>query len=114
MGLIGLLWIVYGIILFNLKNKLTPKIQIDEMEILIKEAIYKRPTKMKWENIKAINFIPYRLNFLLTDNTTKTLKLWQGLSTDENVLVEIKKTIREFANDRQIKIIEKKHPIELL
>lgn len=55
-SIIGLLLIVagplmftYGLILFGQTNKLTPKIQVDENGILIKENIHKGQRRIDWK-----------------------------------------------------------------
>jgi hypothetical protein len=97
----GPLLLIYGIILFNRTNKLTPKIQVNDTGILIKEDIHKGQRKIDWRNIKEITYRPFELNFHLTDNNTEIV----NLSTNGEISVDVKRTIREFADSRQIKIV---------
>jgi HSP20 family molecular chaperone IbpA len=74
---------------------------VDENGILIKEDIHKGQRKIDWKNIKEITYRPFELNFHLTDNNTETVIL----TTNGEISVDVKRTIREFADGRQIKIV---------
>ena len=97
----GLLLFIYGIILFNRTNKLTPKVQIDDTGITIKEDLHKKQRQIDWRSVKEISYKPFELNFHLTDNNIETV----NLSTSGEISLDIKKTIRHFADERQIKIV---------
>jgi hypothetical protein len=97
----GPLMLIYGAILFSRTNKLTPKIKVDEIGILIKEDIHKGQIKIDWENVKEITYRPFELNFHLTDNSTETV----NLTTSGEISVDVKRTIREFADGKQIRIV---------
>ncbi len=97
----GPLFIMYGIVLFSRTNKLIPKIQVDKNGILIKEDIHKGQRKIDWENLKEITYGPFELNFHLSDNKTETVIL----DTNAAISVDVKRTIREFAEGRPIKIV---------
>ena len=99
--LAGPLMIIYGVILFNPVNKLTPKVHVDENGILIKEDIHKGQRRIDWGNVKEITYKSFELNFLLNDNNIEKV----SLHTNGDISIEIKKTIRQFADDRQIRII---------
>lgn len=97
----GPLMFIYGLVLFGRTNKLTPKIQVDENGILVKEDIHKKQRRIDWKNIKEITYRPFELNFLLADDNTEKVIL----TTNGEISIEVKKTIREFADERQIKIV---------
>ena len=99
--LAGPLMIIYGVILFYPTNKLTPKVQIDETGIMITEGIHKKQIKIDWTNVKEITYKAFELNFLLNDSNTEIV----NLQTNAETSIEIKKTLRHFADDRQIEII---------
>lgn len=99
----GLLMIIYGVILFYPTNKLTPKVQLDESGILITEGIHKKQRKIDWANIKEITYKSFELNFLLNDRSIEIV----NLQTTGETSIEIKRTLRQFANDRQIEIVSR-------
>lgn len=97
----GSLLLIYVLILFNRTNKLTPKVQVNDNGIIIKTDIHKRQRTIEWGNVREIGYKPFELNFILTDNNIETV----NLSTSGEISLDIKKTIRQFADDRQIKIV---------
>ena len=97
----GPLMFIYGLVLFGRTNRLTPKIQVDDNGILIKEDIHKGRRRIDWKNIKEITYRPFELNFHLTDNNTETVIL----TTNVEISVDVKRTIREFADGKQIRIV---------
>jgi hypothetical protein len=98
---VGPLMVMYGLILFVPESRLTPKIKVDENGIFIKEDIHKVKRLIDWKNIKEITYRPYELNFHLADNNTETV----NLATNREISIKVKRTIREFADGRQIKIV---------
>jgi hypothetical protein len=97
----GPLMIIYSLILFSRTSVLTPRIQIDETGVLIREDIHRGQKKIEWKDVKEITYRPFELNFHLTDDNTETL----SLPTSGEISIDVKKTIREFADSRQINII---------
>lgn len=97
----GPMLLVYGIFLFNPFNKLVPKVQIDDHGLLIKNDIHQREIKIDWKDIHEITFKTFELNFLLFDDHTVSV----NLPTTANKSVEIKKNIRNFSEQKNIKII---------
>jgi hypothetical protein len=97
----GLLLLIYGLILLSRTNKLTPKVQLDDTGILIKGGIYRSQRKIDWRNVREITYNPFELVFHLNDHSTETV----NLATTGAISLKIKKTIRQFATDRQIKIV---------
>lgn len=97
----GPIMITYSLILFNSRNKLTPKVQLDETGISIKQDIHKRLVRIEWINIKEITYKSFELTFQLVDGEIETV----SLPTNAETSITIKKTIRQIADDRQLKII---------
>ena len=97
----GPLFFIYGMILFSVTNRLTPKIRVDANGVLIKESIRTEQKIVDWKNVREIIYSPYELNFHFIDNHTETV----NLRTSKAISVDVKKTIREFADGRQIKIV---------
>ena len=97
----GPMVLIYGIILFNPFNKFAPKVQIDDQGLLIKNDIHKKLIKIDWEDIQEITYKTFELDFLLNNNNMVTV----NLPTTANKSVEIKRTIRNFTEMKNIKII---------
>jgi hypothetical protein len=97
----GPLMIVYGLILFAPPNRFTPKVQVDYDGIIIKENILEVQRQIDWKNVKEISYRPFELTFHLSNNSIETVKL----STSGETSMDLKKTVREFAEERQIKIV---------
>ena len=97
----GPMLLVYGVILFNPFNKLAPKVQVDDQGLLIKSDIQKKESKIDWINIQEITYKTFELDFLLNNNKIVTI----NLPTTAEKSVEIKKTIRNFSEQKNIKII---------
>lgn len=90
----------YGLILFSPSNKLNPKIAINEQGLVIKGDIFKEVISIDWTDIKEITYKTFELEFLLNENNLVTV----NLPTTANKSVEIKKTIRNFSEQKHIKI----------
>jgi len=99
--LAGPLLFVYGIILFYPSNKLTPTINIDQQGLRINRDIFKKVVRIDWTNIKEITFKSFELDFKLDDDNIKTV----NLPTTAEKSIEVKKTIRDYCNNKQIKIV---------
>ena len=56
-----------GFILFNPKSKFSPKIEIDENNILIREDVYLRTKKINWDELRQIQFKSFTLDFLFNN-----------------------------------------------
>lgn len=97
----GPISLIYGLILFNQTNRLTPKVQVDDNGIKIKQDFYKRQRTIEWGKVKEITYKSFELNFHLKDNNIETV----NLSTTGEISLDIKRTIRQFADERQIKIL---------
>ncbi len=97
----GLALLIFGLILFDPKNKLAPKVVVDENEISIREDIFNRTKNIKWNELKQIDFKSFALDFLFNDSRT----LLVILKTTGETSKEIKKAIREMADKKSVNII---------
>ena len=88
-------------ILFNPKNKFSPKIEIDENNISIREDVYLRTKKINWDELKQIQFKSFALDFLF--NNGKSLLV--VLRTTNEGSMEVKKSLMEVASKKSIQIV---------
>ena len=93
--------LIYGLILFRPSNKLIPRITINERGLIIKGDIFKKVISVDWTDVREITYRSFALDLKLSDNSIKTL----NLPTTADKSIEIKKTIREFSDNKNI-IIE--------
>jgi hypothetical protein len=99
--LTGLAMIIMGFILFDSTSKLAPKFEIDEVQILVKEDIFKKTKLLNWNEITEISFKPFALEFMFTDKSSQLVIL----KTTGETSIEIKKSIREIADKKLINIV---------
>lgn len=97
----GPILFVYGIILFNPSNRLSPRIQVNDEGLKINRDIFKKVLRINWANIQEIRFKSFELDFNLDNNNVETV----NLPTTAEKSIEIKKTIREFCENKDIKIV---------
>jgi hypothetical protein len=99
--LVGPVMIIYGILLFYPAHRLVPKVQVDDLGIVIKEELYKRERLLFWNNIKEISYKSFELDFLLDNDRVEQVHL----PTNAAISVEIKKIIRQFADRNHISVV---------
>lgn len=97
----GIMMLMLGFILFNPKNKFSPKIEIDENNISIREDVYLRTKKINWDELKQIQFKSFALDFLF--NNGKSLLV--VLRTTNEGSMEVKKSLMEIASKKSIQIV---------
>ena len=97
----GIMMLMLGFILFNPKNKFSPKIEIDENNISIREDVYLRTKKINWDELKQIQFKSFALDFLF--NNGKSLLV--VLRTTNEGSMEVKKSLMEVASKKSIQIV---------
>lgn len=97
----GILMIILFLTVYNPISRLSPKIIIDDNQILIKERLGRPIDSISWKDIKQINYASYELTFLMLDNSSKTVEI----NTSPITTVSIKKALREMADKRSIKVI---------
>lgn len=97
----GIMMLMLGFILFNPKNKFSPKIEIDENNISIREDVYLRTKKINWDELKQIQFKSFAWDFLF--NNGKSLLV--VLRTTNEGSMEVKKSLMEVASKKSIQIV---------
>ena len=90
-----------GFILFNPKNKFSPKIEIDENNILIREDVYLRTKKINWDELRQIQFKSFTLDFLFNNGKS----LLAVLRTTNEGSREVKNSLMEIASKKLIQIV---------
>jgi len=96
----GLLMVIYGIIIFTPSSRLVPKIEIGDEQIIIKQEFSKNGVVLNWGNIKEIVYKTFEIDFVLNDDKTEIV----NLQTSAEISVEIKETIRQLADQKQITV----------
>ena len=90
-----------GFILFNPKSKFSPKIEIDENNILIREDVYLRTKKINWDELRQIQFKSFTLDFLFNNGKS----LLAVLRTTNEGSREVKNSLMEIASKKLIQIV---------
>lgn len=71
----GILIATLGLILFNPANMFAPKVVIDENQILVREDVHAKTKSINWKDIKEITYKSFALDFLLQDNSNRSVIL---------------------------------------
>ncbi|MEO1054316.1 MAG: hypothetical protein AAFX87_27005, partial [Bacteroidota bacterium] len=85
--------------IFTKNPKYAQRMAFDDQGISYKSNVFKPIISIAWDKIKTIELRPYRINFTLVDRKESF-----SYTTPDSVSVEIKKTVREFADSRNITI----------
>lgn len=96
--IIGLILIVYSVLIFT-ANPFAPKVSISENEIKIKRKVFSRSVNILWTNIESIEFDQYLIVFNLKDGIEEF-----DYSTNAEISIEIKSSIREAAENKHIEV----------
>jgi hypothetical protein len=91
---------LYGLILFRPSNTIIPRITINERGLIIKGDIFKKVISIDWTDVKEITYRSFALDLKLSDKSIKTL----DLPTTADKSIEIKKSIREICDNKNITI----------
>ncbi len=95
----GLYFIMYGYLGQSKKSKYAPKVLLTNEFILIKKSIWKPAKHLNWSDIKSIQYGSYQIDFQLTKEAyTFTY------NTTSSTSLEIKRAIREFAENKSIEV----------
>ncbi|XOV92036.1 MAG: hypothetical protein ACFHWX_17725 [Bacteroidota bacterium] len=97
---VGIGYSIYGILSFNESSKYAPRFSLNEEELLFKESLMKPPIVITWDRIKKIKFGPLHL-----DITTGESEMAWGYMTNDKTSKQIKETIRELAESKNIEVI---------
>ena len=98
--LTGVLLIFIGITLFTSMVRFSPKISVDENEIVVREDVFLKTRTIKWKDIKEISFKSFALDILLVNNTNEIITLRANAETS----IEVKKLLREIAGRKLVSI----------
>ena len=105
--LLGIVWLTVAIfqvsyfaLSFSGKSKFSPKVKVDSAVIELKKSFWKRPELIKWEDVNFIQLSSYQVGFYLTYGT----KIF-SYKTNPKSSVQLKRTLREFAEAMQTQVI---------
>ena len=96
--LIGVVLILYSLIVFTV-NPFAPKVNISDTEIKIKKKVFGGSHKILWANMKSIELDQYLIIFHLLDRSEEI-----SYSTNAEISIDIKSTIREVAESKNIQV----------
>ena len=96
----GLFYLSYGLFGFSEHSKFAPKVKVDESAIELKNSLWKPSVKLNWSDLSSIKFEPYEVIFDIKDVSNSF-----SFNTNADVSVEIKQTIREIAERRNIEVV---------
>ncbi len=96
----GVLVIIYGYMQFSESSKYAPRVRVDENEIELKNSFTKPVKRIKWIEVKKIEFDAYQLIFQLSGGP-----LVFSYVSNPDVSIEIKKLIRETAEEKNIEVV---------
>ena len=89
-----------GLTAFSQNSKFALRVKIDNNGIELKNNFFKPVTQLNWTDLQSIEFGLYEISFQLT-GTTKVF----SYDSNANVSRDIKKTIREFAERKNVMVI---------
>ena len=89
-----------GLTAFSQNSKFALRVKIDNNSIELKNNFFKPVTQLNWTDLQSIEFGLYEISFQLT-GTTKVF----SYDSNANVSRDIKKTIREFAERKNVMVI---------
>lgn len=95
---IAFVFIVYSILVFTI-NPLAPKVIITDHEIKIKRKVIGGHINILWNDIKSIEFDQYTIAFHLTEGVKEFT-----YRTNADISIEIKSSIREIAETKNISV----------
>lgn len=93
-------WIIYPQFMFNENSSFAPKVKISNDHIILKNDLWSRSKKIKWTDIKSIQFNSFRLYFTLREE-----QFTFNYSSDADTSIQIKEALREIAKDKNITIL---------
>ena len=96
----GTYMLVFGLMNFSRTSKFSPKLKIDDAYVELKTSLFKKGIKIKWQDIQSVSFKPYRVDFKLVD-TVEVI----AYDTTSDISIDIKETLREIAEKKNIEVI---------
>ena len=97
--LLSILNIVFGLTAFSINSKYAMRLKVNDSLLEFKSAYLKPVVRLKWDDIKQIKFDAYKIDFQLN----KRKEVFRYRSNSE-VSIEIKKTLREIAEQKNITV----------
>ena len=95
----GIFYGFFGLTAFSKKSGLALKIKVNEKAIELKNSFWKPSTSVNWAEIRSVELGNYEISFEL-DNLRKVFHY----NSNPETSMEIKETIREFAELRNIRV----------
>lgn len=96
---IGVCFIAYSLIIYS-STPFTPKIQVSDIEITVKNKIFGKAIQILWQDIQSIRFNPYMIVFHLHSKDEVVT-----YSSNPETSIEIKSAIRKIADSKNIEIV---------
>ena len=93
--------LMYGLTAFSENSKFALRVKVDDKIIEIKNKFFKPVTRLNWSDIQSIEFGLYKITFQL-EGTSKVFEY----KSNADVSINIKRTIREIADEKNIKVVE--------
>ena len=97
--LFGLFYAIYGFFRFSTTSRFAPKIVLEDNLIALKKTFWKPAHTLKWPDIRSIEYGSYEIKFNLIDSS---YLFSYSSGPDESIM--IKKSIREFAHQKNIDV----------
>lgn len=94
------LYISYIFIITSEKSNLSPKVKVDDSEILLRNSLWNKNLIIKWIDISSIAFQPYKIVIRSQDSLSSF-----SYETNAETSREIKQTIRDFAERKNVEVI---------
>lgn len=95
----GIVVSVYGYLAFSEKSRYAPRVAINDKLIFIKEKLMKHAVEIPWDHIDNISFAPYKIVLKLPYSDYVF-----SYRSASDASKEIKSSIREMAESKQIKV----------
>ena len=96
----GIVYSIYGLLSFNKSSKYAPGFSISEDELCFKKNLFKPAQRITWGHIKKIEMAAYLLIV-----STEQSEIVMHYSSNPEVSLEIKSTIRKMAESKGIEVI---------
>ncbi len=94
--------IVHGLVAYTKISKFAPKVSVSGSYILIKERLMSKAIEIPWSKIKSIQMGPYQIVFSMPDEDYEF-----NYNSTADTSIEIKSTLREMAEVKQIEVVDK-------
>ena len=92
--------IMFALLNFSRTSRFSPKVKVDNTKVEFKTSLYKKGKSFNWQDIQSIRFKSFRIDFK-TNNTVEVI----AYDCTSDISIDIKETIREFAEKNNIEVI---------